>query len=481
MTSDPEVKVSALSLLSEKEQTQVLIDFNSTDSAYEKEALLHDVIAKVAAEKDEETAVVFGDAEMTYGDLNRLANGVARKLTQDGVGLGDTVGVLVDRSPQMIAALLGVMRSGAAYVPLDPDFPQERLEMMLADAAPKTVIQSKDSSLKGDWSILNIADVEATASSPDVAIDSDALAYIIYTSGSTGTPKGVEISHRAALNFLTSMKETPGFTSEDRLLAVTTLSFDISLLEMFLPLMAGGTVVVAGSEDVKDGRRLANLLEQEDISVMQATPATWQLLLDSGWEGRKGLRVFCGGEALTRSLANVLVNSADELWNLYGPTETTVWSTVEQITEGEESINVGKPIANTQIYILDDNKEPVPRGFTGELWIGGDGLARGYRNQPELTAAAFVEVELPTGKTERLYRTGDLARWNRDEKLECLGRVDFQVKVRGVRMELGDIETQLATFAGIKQSVVVKREDLPSAKGLFAYYIADGEIDHSEL
>lgn len=478
MTENPGAKISELNLLSDEDEKSILIDLNETEVSYPNDELLHNLVAKIAAEKDEDTAVVFGENHITYGELDRLANGVAKQLIANGVSVGDTVGVMVDRSPSMIAALVGTMRAGATYVPLDPEFPEQRLGMMLEDAAPVVLISSKGLESKipsGSWKSLDISQVEATTDAPSVSgLTADSLAYIIYTSGSTGKPKGVEIPHRAAVNFLTSMQSKPGLTDKDRLLAVTTLSFDISLLEIFLPLLSGAKVVIADSKDVKDGRRLANLLEEEDITVMQATPATWQMLLDSGWEGRSGLRIFCGGEALTRSLANALVNSADEVWNLYGPTETTVWSTVEQIKEGKESISIGTPINNTQIYILDQHHQPVPQGFTGELWIGGDGLARGYRNQPDLTAAAFVDVELPNGN-QRIYRTGDLARWNRDGKLECLGRVDFQVKVRGVRMELGDIETQMEANAGIKQAVVAKRDDLPTGEGLVGYYIPEGE------
>lgn len=474
----PGAKVSDLNLLDAKEEKKVLVDLNETLAAYEKDGLLHELIEAVALENDEETAVVFGDTQVTYGELNRLANGVARDLAAAKVGAGDTVGVLADRSPRMIAALLGVLKTGAAYVPLDPEFPASRLELMLEDAAPKALVASGRlvaTLPAGSWSVIDLDKVEGTSKSPELkGLSSDSLAYIIYTSGSTGKPKGVEIPHRAAVNFLRSMQAEPGFTSEDRLLAVTTLSFDISLLEMFLPLLSGATVVVASAEDVKDGRRLAKLLATEDITVMQATPATWQMLLDSGWEGQSGLRIFSGGEAISRRLANALVNSAAEVWNLYGPTETTVWSTVERVVDGEAAITIGHPIANTQVYLLDEHLRPVPSGFTGELWIGGDGLARGYRNQPELTAASFREVDLPLVGKRRIYRTGDLARWTRDNRLECLGRVDFQVKLRGVRMELGDIETQMAAIPGIRQAVVVKREDLPTGEGLVGYYLAEG-------
>ncbi|MEX2579662.1 MAG: amino acid adenylation domain-containing protein [Verrucomicrobiales bacterium] len=486
ITSDAGTKLSEINLLGPSDEERVLVDFNQTEAEYEKDELLHDLVAAVAAERDEDTAVIYRDNHVTYGELNRLANGVARGLIEAGVKPADTVGVMVDRSPKMVAALLGVLKAGATYVPLDPEYPVSRLETMLADAAPKVLIASARLSStvpKGSWSKLDIDAVEPTSKAPEVSgLTSESLAYVIYTSGSTGVPKGVEIPHRAAVNFLRSMQETPGITEDDRLLAVTTLSFDISLLELFLPLLTGATVVIADADDVKDGRRLANLLEEEDVSVMQATPATWQLLLDSGWEGRSGFRIFCGGEALTRTLANALVNSADELWNLYGPTETTVWSTVEKIEEGDGAVTIGRPIANTEVYILDDHQAPVPQGFTGELWIGGDGLARGYRNQPGLTAAAFQEIDLPSIGRKRLYRTGDLARWNRSGALECLGRVDFQVKVRGVRMELGDIETQMEALDGIKKAVVVKREDLSTGEALVGYYLAEaGPIDAAEI
>ncbi|NNE90007.1 MAG: amino acid adenylation domain-containing protein [Verrucomicrobiales bacterium] len=522
MVDNPGAKISEINLLSDKEAEEILVNRNATTAAYPSDKLLHELVAEVAGANDETAAILCGDDRISYGSLNRHANGIAKKLIAEGVKVGDNVGVLVNRSPEMVAALLGVLKAGATYVPLDPEFPAERLTQMLHDAAPKAVLCSADckDTTSAEWHTFDVATIEPTADPPAVSgVTPDSLAYIIYTSGSTGTPKGVEISHKAAVNFLTSMQNEPGFTAKDRLLAVTTLSFDISLLEMFLPLITGAKVVIADKQDVKDGRRLANLLNEEDVTVMQATPATWQMLLDSGWEGKSDLRIFCGGEALKRDLANVLVNSAKEVWNLYGPTETTVWSTIEQVTESDDNITVGKPIQNTQVYILDANRNPVPDGFTGELWIGGDGLARGYRNRPDLTNEAFQEIELPihepTGsvhqtdpidsnsgdsadeivgrvsrpvtstpdqsptakapatKPIRLYRTGDLARWNRDGVLECLGRVDFQVKVRGVRIELGDIEAQLAHHPQISQAVVTKREDLPSGEGLVAYLITN--------
>ena len=504
MVADSSVKISEINLLSEKDAQTLLVDRNATAAAYPSDKLLHELVADGAAKNDETAALICGDDRITYGQLNRHANGIAKKLIAEGVSVGENVGVLVNRSPEMIAGLLGVLKAGATYVPLDPEFPVERLTMMLEDAAPKVLLTGGESAPAGAWKTLEVSSLEPTADPPIVSgVTPDSLAYIIYTSGSTGTPKGVEIPHKAAVNFLTSMQSNPGLTAEDRLLAVTTLSFDISLLEMFLPLISGAKVIIADKQDVKDGRRLANLLHEEDITVMQATPATWQMLLDSGWEGKSDLRIFCGGEALKRDLANVLVNSAKEVWNLYGPTETTVWSTVDRVVEGEGTVTIGKPINNTQIYILDANHNPAPDGFTGELWIGGDGLARGYRGQSDLTNEAFQEISIQQGtfnestgsvreahhvaasvskqkqspaakaQPQRLYRTGDLARYNRDGILECLGRIDHQVKVRGVRIELGDIEAQLAAHPLISQAVVAKREDLPSGEGLVAYLITN--------
>ena len=475
VVENPGAPLSSLSLLSSDEGQRVLADWNDTDADYPREGLLHELVAESALSHSDKTAVTCGEDELTYGELNRLANGVARRLVAEGVEPGDNVGVLINRSTDMVGALLGSLKAGASYVPLDPEFPEQRLSLMLEDAAPKVLLTSRelaDEIPSGSWTILAMEDLEPSADPPAVAgLTAESLAYLIYTSGSTGTPKGVEIPHRAAINFLESMRREPGMSDKDRLLAVTTLSFDISLLEIFLPLLSGGTTVIARRSDVKDGRRLANLLEDEEITVMQATPATWQMLLDSGWEGRNGLKIFCGGEALPRQLANVLVNSASEVWNLYGPTETTVWSTLEKVTESDAAVTIGRPIGNTQVYVLDSRHQPVPVGFTGDLWIGGEGLARGYRNRADLTSDAFQEIKLPGGKTERLYRTGDLARWTREGVLECLGRVDFQVKLHGVRMELGDIETQLESHPAVSRAVVVKRDDLPGGEGLVGYLI----------
>lgn len=475
VAANPEQRISEVNLLPKKEETRLLETWNATAATYPKNKLLHQLVAEQAHKTPGAIAVSCGPTSLTFAELDARANGLASRLRNDGIGPNKPVALLVDRSVDMVVGTLGVLKAGGCYVPVDPDFPAYRIARMLEDSAPAIIVTQQSLASRipaGPWKTADIAETEPADEAPVIGnLTPDSLAYIIYTSGSTGNPKGVEIPHCAAVNFLAAMQKEPGLAKTDRLLAVTTLSFDISLLEIYLPLLVGAETVIATREEVRDGRRLATLLEQRDIMVMQATPATWQLLLDAGWEGKANLRVLCGGEPMPRNLANALVNSASEVWNLYGPTETTVWSTCERVYEGDGTVSIGRPIANTTVYVLDDRMKPVPGGFVGNLYIGGEGLARGYFKQPELTREKFIEITLPTGKTERLYKTGDLARWRRDQRLECLGRTDFQVKLRGVRMELADIEAQLLSHAGVSQAVVVKRDDLPGGPNLVAYII----------
>ena len=300
----------------------------------------------------------------------------------------------------------------------------------------------------------------------------DDLAYVLYTSGSTGKPKGVEVEHRALTNFLWSMRSEPGCGEGDALLAVTTLSFDIAGLELYLPLITGARVVLASREVAADGRRLAGYLEGSAATLMQATPATWRMLIDAGWQGSPKLKVLVGGEALPAELVGPLLERTGELWNLYGPTETTIWSSVQRVMSAGEQITVGRPIANTKFYIVDRALQPVPIGVSGELLIGGEGLARGYRGRPELTAEKFIGDPFSGEAGARLYRTGDLARYRADGQVVHLGRLDQQVKVRGFRIELGEIEAALAGCPGVGQAVVVAREDTPGGAALVAYVVA---------
>jgi amino acid adenylation domain-containing protein len=375
-----------------------------------------------------------------------------------------------------------VLKAGGAYVPLDPTHPAERLSYTLQDAAVSCVItltrfaeqlaDARAPLLALDELSDEIARQPATA--PGVATKPSDLAYVIYTSGSTGRPKGVEVEHRNVVSFLEAMRLEPGIGAKDVLLAVTTLSFDIAGLEMWLPLTVGARIVIASRTDVLDGHRLMELMETHRVTMLQATPATWRLLLEAGWAGRPTLKGLCGGEALQRDLAAALVEKVGELWNVYGPTETTIWSTVHRVRDPHTAIPIGHPIANTRVHVLEPSGQPSPVGVAGELCIGGEGVARGYRNRPELTAEKFVTVSLPQGGYERVYRTGDMARFRADGALEFLGRRDTQVKVRGYRIELGEIEAVLATHGGVKECVVVVREDIPGDQRLVGYVVSTG-------
>ncbi len=422
-------------------------------------------------------ALTMGAERISYQELNSRANRLAHFLRQQGVGPESLVGVYLDRSFDTVVSLLAILKSGGTYLPLDPKFPEERLAFMLVDSEVSLLLthSSKRESLPKTTARVVLLDREreSLAKAPAANLgsigDADRLAYLIYTSGSTGKPKGVMVPRGALVNFLLSMAETPGMARSDRLLAVTTSSFDISILEFLLPLVCGAEIVMATAEQAADARELQRLLEQHAITAMQATPTTWRMMLESGWEGKSDLRIFCGGEALTADLARQLLPRCRELWNMYGPTETTIWSSTERLISADQ-ISLGPPIANTQFHVLDEERKPVAQGTPGELWIGGTGLARGYLKRPELTAERFVNVATGEGPDARLYRTGDEVRYRADGTLEFLGRLDQQVKLHGFRIELGEIENALANIEGIAQAVVILREDRPGDKRLVAYY-----------
>jgi amino acid adenylation domain-containing protein len=311
------------------------------------------------------------------------------------------------------------------------------------------------------------------------AINWQNRAYLIYTSGSTGKPKGVEITHAAAVNLLSSVREQPGFKPGERLLAVTTLSFDISVLELFLPLITGGTVVIAPTELLLDSTALARTIESENISVMQATPTLWRTLVESGWQGRSELKALCGGESLDPDLAAKLVRLCGEVWNMYGPTETTIWSTACKLEGAITPVPIGRPLANTDIYVLDDQRRLLPIGAEGEIYIGGTGLARGYYQRPELTRERFISHPFQAGK--RLYRTGDLGRWLPDGTLVTSGRKDQQIKLNGHRIELGEIEAALLNHAGVANAVVTLHCPNSSGARLIAYWTGETELSPAEL
>lgn len=486
MIASPRATLAHMPILSHRQREQILRAFNDTLIDVPADLQIHQLFeAQVQRTPDAVAAVCQGQA-CTYAELNRRANRIARHLRSLGVGPEVLVGICLHRSTDMLAAVLGVLKAGGAYVPLDPAFPPQRLSMMIEDAAPKVILTQRELSgmLPASSAIVVAMD------QPPAAGDGDDLpasgsgtnaAYVIFTSGSTGRPKGVVIEHRNVVNFLVSMARQPGLTDADVLVAVTTLSFDIAGLELFLPLTVGARVVVATAEQAADPMQLRQLLDDSGATVMQATPATWRMLLESGWTGRSGLRILCGGEALSRDLADRLLAAGDELWNLYGPTETTIWSSVHRIQPGQGPISIGRPIGNTRIYILDRRGEPVPIGVTGELFIAGAGVARGYLARPELTAERFPLDPFSKRPSDRIYRTGDLARYRDDGTIECLGRIDHQVKIRGYRIELGEIETLLSQHPAVRQAVVVDREDSSGGKVLVAYWLAaDGQLAGNE-
>jgi len=496
--ANPDQPISKLPLLTSDERRQLLVEWNDTGAEYPQDRGVHELFAMQARQTPERTALVFGRDRITYAELDRRANQVAHCLQALGVGPEVSVGVYVERSLEMLMAVLGILKAGGAYVPLDPAFPAERIGWMLEDARPPVLLtqESLRAALPPHAARVICLDTgwddiaRYPSETPEARTGPDHLAYILFTSGSTGRPKGVQIEHRALVNFLESMRREPGMIANDRLLAVTTLSFDIAALELFLPLLVGACCVIASRDDVLDGGRLRNLMDEHAITVLQATPATWQLLLGCGWMGTPGLKALCGGEAVPRELATQLLERCDVVWNVYGPTETTIWSAACRIQTGDGPVTIAGPIANTQLYVLDRQMEPVPIGVPGELYIGGDGLARGYLNQDALTAERFVpnplrgEVVAASGAASpRLYRTGDRVRYLADGRMEFLGRIDQQVKIRGYRIELGEVEAALVGHDAVRQSVAIVREDTPGDRRLVAYVvpIESGSVSGSIL
>jgi amino acid adenylation domain-containing protein len=443
---------------------------------------VHKLIEHQATLSPHSIAVTFGEQSLTYGELNARSNQLAHYLRSRGVRPEILVGIFVERSLDMIVGLLGILKAGGAYVPLDPAYPPDRILFMIEDSRMPVVLTHQDElrkltasgvefiCLDSDWNRI------AEASLDDLSHSAmpDDLAYVIYTSGSTGKPKGVQISHRAVVNFLTSMCREPGMVQEDVLVAVTTLAFDIAGLELYLPLTVGARIVIASRETTLDATKLGDLLLSCGATVMQATPAMWRMLIEAGWEGDPRLKILCGGEALTRDLADKLLAGSASLWNMYGPTETTIWSAVHKVTANNGPVAIGRAIANTQMYVLDRHLNHVPLGVPGELHIGGVGLARGYWNRPELTADKFIADPFQSTPGGRLYKTGDLVRYLPDGALEFLGRIDHQVKIRGFRIELGEIETILQQHLDVRECVVAIREDTPGEKRLVAYFVPAG-------
>lgn len=418
-----------------------------------------EMIAAACAGYHNDVAVISRERTITYGELDRESDHIAGFLEKNGVRPKDRVGIFLDRSTTCLSAMIGIWKAGGIYVPFDPEHPMERNKYILENSDTKLMITEKQyEELLADETCIYIDEIMkglngASESFKAVKAGEDAGAYILYTSGSTGKPKGVEISQGAVVNLLTSVARKPGMCREDKLLAITTFTFDISVLELFLPLILGARLYISGKEDVKDGTILADLIEENDISVMQATPTTWRMLLDAGWQGKKDLKILCGGEALSKNLAQELLGRCNELWNMYGPTETTIWSMIYRVVDSGH-IYLGEPIDNTYIKVLSDDGKECGTGETGRLYIGGKGLFKGYFNNPGLTAEKLVSFS-QNGENIQFYDTGDIVRISEDGNIEYRERADRQVKIRGFRIEPGEIEAAAEQNPFVKQAVAV--------------------------
>jgi amino acid adenylation domain-containing protein/thioester reductase-like protein len=489
IVANPDQKVADLPLLTSTECQQLLVEWNQTQSDFPQQICIHQLFEAQVQRVPDSVAATFANQQITYRELNARANQLARHLQALGVGPDVLVGICVERSLEMIVALLGILKAGGAYIPLDPAYPQQRLSLMLSDCQLSVLLtqqhllaqlpehQGQIVCLERHWQDITTQSQDNL----DANANCENLAYVIYTSGSTGKPKGVQIMHRSVVNFLHFMGQHLELTEQDILLSVTTLSFDIAVLEIFLPMTLGASVIIASREEAMDGTALMAKLTN-GVTVMQATPATWQLLLEVGWQGSKNLKILCGGEALPKKLAQQLQQRCATLWNLYGPTETTIWSATYKVVSEDGQVLIGRPMANTQFYILDSQLQPVPVGVPGELYIGGAGLARGYLNRRDLTDARFIPNLFHKSKaSDRLYKTGDLVRYLPDGNIEYLSRIDHQVKIRGFRIELGEIEAVLAQHPSVKTAVVIDREDIPGQKRLVAYVVQNQQDENAPL
>ncbi|MFF5211828.1 amino acid adenylation domain-containing protein [Streptosporangium sp. NPDC000396] len=467
IADDPDTAVGDLPLTGPAERHRLLVGWNDTAAPYPAETVPELVALRAAATPDA-VAVADDSTALSYRELDRRANRLAHRLHELGVGPGGLVAVAVERSVSLPIALLAVLRAGAAYLPLDASHPARRLAFTLSDSGASVLLTDAAVEIPFEGPRLHPADPcgGLPDSSPAIRVDPGDRAYLIYTSGSTGRPKGVAVPHRALTNFLAAMAREPGLAAGDTLLAVTTPSFDIAGLELWLPLTVGACVVIASRETTMDGSALARRIAETDTTCLQATPVTWRLLLDAGWPGDPGLTALCGGEPLPVELAAALAGKVKALWNLYGPTEATIWATAKRIEPGRGEITIGRPIANLKAYVLDERRHPVPAGVAGELYLGGAGLALGYHDRPELTAERFV-----TFAGEPVYRTGDLARWRPDGELVLLGRIDGQVKLRGYRIEVGEIEAVLAEHPAVRRAAVELRPDAAGEPRLVGYLV----------
>jgi amino acid adenylation domain-containing protein len=474
-----DLPISRLPLWTETEAENFYLALNDTQAQFSGPDTVHEHFAEQANRTPEAIAVRAGTKSFTYRELQERSNELARHLIAVGAGPGRAVAVCMERSVDLLAALLAVLQSGAHYIPLDPRNPAKRILTILEESQPAAILcdtsvaETVIRTLKLRTAPLLFADqtIPRTASLPSLPshYQPDSLAYTIYTSGTTGKPKGVRVTHGSLMNFIHAMQNEPGIRKSTRALGVAPVSFDIAGLDMFLPLSVGATLIMATRDEALDPFRLARLIKEHDVTLMQATPATWRMLVTTGWQGKRNLKMICGGEALPLELANDLLQLGGELWNCYGPTETTIWSGVVRLKPDSPLVPIGPPIANTSFYVMDEAGRPLPPGVPGELYIGGAGVSPGYLNRPELTAQRFVPDTFSDSADSFLFRTGDLVRLIDGNNLEFFGRLDHQIKLRGFRIELGEIESILRAYPAVVDAVTILREDLPGEPRLVAY------------
>lgn len=487
LVTQPERLVGEISILTVTERQQVVEAFNQTGKPYDLSRPIHEHFEAQVARSPHALALRYRQRSYTYTELNEQANRIAHYLiAEQGIKPEELVAVMADRSDHTLIALLGIMKAGGAYLPIAADLPAERIRYMLADSRAQVLLTNQPSvAVEITAAVGSVADIGSVlqtsqpTTNPAVLMAPQSRMYVMYTSGSTGKPKGVEVRHHSVLNFLLSMQHYFCLTPEQVFLSVTTFIFDISVLEFFLPLLNGASVTIAGADDVQDPVRLAGLIERVRPDLMQATPSLWQMLVDTDWAGQKTMRILCGGEKLTRPLGEQLLQRGSELWNLYGPTETTVWSAIQRVKDVNDLVTIGKPIANTQIYIVDQGGKLCGIGGIGEICIAGEGLARGYLNRPDLTSTKFV-VNI-ADESKLMYRTSDRGRWLANGEIEFMGRTDNQVKIHGHRIELGEIEDVLLACEGIRQAVVTVHDGGHNDKELVAYIVIDHDLTAEEV
>lgn len=490
VAQNPDTIAGNLKLLNKVEESEYLKQINPSPISL-PEVCYPSLFEEIVSANKEKVAVRFKNKQLTYENLLSSARSFAAYLIDAGVKPGDTVGLWLSRSEMIPVAMIGTQLSAAKYVPLDPIYPKDRILFMIEDSELKLLITDDELKDKLPVNTIQVVNVNDAMKFESDGVHFPELkhhhqVYTIYTSGSTGKPKGVEIMHGGLVNFLLGMKNSPGISSEDILLAITTLSFDISVLEIYLPLIAGATLVIASQEEAMDAALLVNALQTSNATILQATPVTWRMLSFSKWEGNKNLKAICGGEALLKDLSNQLLAKCGEVWNVYGPTEITVWATAYKVkpsglAEGTEPL--GFPIQNTFLYVLEPGQTLAPKGLPGELFIGGAGVAKSYKDRPILSSQKFVKDVFREDESARMYATGDLVRMEADGNLSFLGRIDNQVKIRGFRIELGEIESVISAFDEVSQCVAIVREDMPNSKRIVAYLrMKDGfDVDRVEM